>query len=144
MNFMLPYFMASEHNKYSLACFEHVAETKFFLSPLIKALLIHECFVNSKGNAYSNMAMDVAIEHCNKFFKENFTLKDSTPSQAELNRLSFSQDTLEKPLASFNSGFGLPDNVQSRSVDKGLYMSDFEKVKYLAESGVFCHVTGYG
>ena len=143
MKFMIPYFKASGHNKYALACFEHVAQTKFFLSPRMKELVIHECFVNNKGNANSNMAMDLAIEHCNKFFKDNFTLKDSTPSQAVLNRLSFSQDTLEKVLASFNSGFGLGDNVQSRSVDQGRYMSDLEKVvKYLAENEVFCHISG--
>ena len=46
-------------------------------------------------------------------------------------------------LANFNSDFGLGDNVQSRPVDEGRYMSDLEKVvKYLGGSEVFCQFSG--
>ena len=74
----------------------------------------NEWSVNNKGNANSNMAMDLAIEHCNKFYKDNVTLKDSTQSHAVLNGFSFSQDTSETVWANFNSGFGLGDNVQMK------------------------------
>ena len=55
----------------------------------------NERSIKNKGNANPNMAMDLAIEHCNKFNKDNFTLKDSTQSHAVLNGFSFSQDTSE-------------------------------------------------
>ena len=105
MKHMIIYFHALGYKNYANACFEHVAQTEYFLSEQMRELVIHEAFVNNQGKAMSNMATDLDIEHRAKFFKSHFTLQSDDPSQKLLDRLSKAQDKLQLVLEKFQRQF---------------------------------------
>ena len=105
MKHMIIYFHALGYKNYANACFEHVAQTEYFLSERMRELVIHEAFVNNHGKAMSNMATDLDIEHRVKFFKSHFTLQSDDPSQKLLDRLSKAQDKLQLVLEKFQRQF---------------------------------------
>ena len=128
MKHMTLYFHLLGYKNYALACFEHVAQCQLFLSERMRELIKHECFVNNVGKKDSNMAMDLDLEHRNKFFKENFVLKSSKPSDSVLSRLSHSQDKLESVLANFHQQFHIHRFAPERHINSDSYKADVKKL----------------
>ena len=126
---MMLYFHHFPYKNYALACFEHTALVQVLLSDRDKALIEQECFVNNMGRRTTNLAMDLDVEHCNRFFKEHFHLKENTPSQHVLDRLSLSQDMLDKVLAQFWNEFGVSRHSSIRSINADSYQSDVRKLQ---------------
>ena len=128
MKHMILYYRQLGYTNYALACFEHVAQCQLFLSDRLRELIIYDCFVNNTGKKLQNKAMDLDLEHRNKFFKENFTLKSSDPSEEVLNRLSLSQDMVELILNNFYSEFGVQSYSAHRCINEQLYKKDVVKL----------------
>lgn len=140
MKLMILYYREGGYKNYALACFEHIAQIQLFLSERNKELIMFDCFVNNRGKRSTNMAMDLDLEHSNKFFKDNFKLQATTPPQNLLDRLSFAQDKLERVLTNFYSQFGIHRHSQERSVNAETYRRDIIKLKeHFLTSSVFVH-----
>lgn len=140
MKVMILYYREGGYKNYALACFEHIAQVQLFLSERNRELIRYDCFVNHRGKSNTNMAMDLDLEHSNKFFRDNFQLKASTPPQKLLDRLSFAQDKLECVLNNFFKQFGIRTHSQERRVDQEIYRTDIQKIKqHLLASTVFIH-----
>ena len=140
---MILYFHKFGYKNYALACFEHVAHCQFFLSERTKELVQQEGFVNNRGGAETNMPMDLDLEHSNKFFKEHFTLKTNVPSQSVLDRLSLSQDKLEKTLQNFYQEFKIHRHTPLRSINSAGYKKDvFALHQHLSPRQMFVEKPG--
>ena len=140
MKHMVLYYRQLGYNNYALACFEHVAQCELFLSDRLRELIMYECFVNNTGKKMDNKAMDLDLEHCNKFFKEHFVLKSSEPSQKILDRLSLSQDMVEIILNNFYSEFKMQSFTAHRQVNEQLYKKDVLKLfEFIHSRNVFVH-----
>ena len=125
---MLLYFKEAGNTKYALACFEHVAMIQYCLSPYMKELVVHECFVNNLGRRDTNLPMDLDQEHQNKFFKDHFTLNRSEPSKKVLDRLSLAQSTVQTVLTNFEDGFGLEHHSKRRAINEEAHNKDIKKL----------------
>lgn len=68
VKYMLLYFKALGCTKYAVASFEFVAQQQIFLSEKMATLVRQEQFVNNRGRSYTNMPVDLDVEHSNKFF----------------------------------------------------------------------------
>ena len=137
------YFKEAGNTKYALACFEHVAMIQYCLSPYMKELVVHECFVNNLGRIDTNLPMDLDLEHQNKFFKDHFTLNRSEPSKKVLDRLSLAQSTVQTVLTNFEEGFGLEHHSKRRVINEEAHNKDVKKLYlHLKEKNVGIVVPG--
>ena len=91
-------------------------------------LVRQERFVNNLGRAYTNIPIDLDVEHSNKFFKEDFHLSLREPAQRVLDRLSKSQDTVAQVLRTFRCSFKLEYHDARHTVDEKKYFEDVNKV----------------
>ena len=140
---MLIYFKQLGCTKYSVAAFEFVAQQQIFLSDRMATAVRQDRFVNNQGRTYTNIPIDLDVEHSNKDFKENFRLSLGEPSQKVLDRLSKSQDYVINILTSFRSSFQLQDYEARRTVDQAKYQEDVDKiVRHLTSANVFAVVPG--
>lgn len=140
---MLLYFKELGCTKYSVASFEFIAQQQIFLSERMAAAVRQDRFVNNKGRAYTNIPIDLDVEHSNKDFKENFRLSLGEPSESVLKRLSFSQDHVGKILETFRQSFNLQQYESCRTVDESRYQSDVNTVvAHLKTANVFATVPG--
>lgn len=141
MKQMTLYFRHFHYNNYASACFEHTAEIQLLLSPRMRKLIQQEAFVNNRGGATNNLAMDLDLEHSNRFFKDNFTLKSNDISEAVLERLSFAQDKLKQVIDSYAKEFGIHRHTAKRHMSKEDYNSDVEKLRrHLSTRKLFTEV----
>lgn len=143
MKHMMLYFHKFGYRNYALACFEHVAQYGLFLSERTRELIQQECFVNNRGGPDNNLAMDLDLEHSNRFFKDHFQLKTNLPSQPVLDRLSLSQDKLEKVLARFNKEFHIHRHSPLRGMNTEIYKKDVKTLQqHLSPRHIFQHEPG--
>ena len=135
---MLPYFKELGCTKYSVATFEFIAQQQIFLSEKMATAVRQERFVNNRGRSYTNIPVDLDVEHANKDFKENFRLSLGEPSQKVLDRLSKSQDRVKEVLDSFTESFSLQQVEARRTVNQANYLNDVKKiVDHLKNANVF-------
>ena len=109
MKGMIIYFHALRCKNYANACFEHVAQTVFFLSERVREQVIHEVFANNQGKA-----MSLDIEHLVKFFKSHLTLQSEDSSRKLLDRLSKAQDKLQLVLENVDRQFAITRYISSK------------------------------
>lgn len=126
MKHMVIFYRQLGYRHYALACLEHVAMCQLFLSDRCKEMVMHECFVNNQGRRNTNMAMDLDLEHSNKFFKDNFTLKHHAPSKPVLERLSFAQDMVQKVTENFYKQFKIHKASATTAMNREKYESDIK------------------
>lgn len=137
------YFKQLGYKNYALACFEHVAQIQMFLSPQTRELVMHECFVNDRGGKMANKAMDLDLEHQNRFFKQHFTLHSKEPSPKVLDRLSKSQDELQSVLERYVQQFSIKSYSAIRHANPEVYKGDVTIIKqYLRSRDIFTNRPG--
>lgn len=140
---MFVYFKELGATKYSIACFEFVAQQQIFLSEKMATLVRQERFVNNSGRKYTNIPIDLDVEHSNKHFKENFRLAQGELSQKVLDRLSKSQDVVVDILDTFRESFKLVNHTALRVMNEDKYKEDVNKIaKHLKCGNVFDVIPG--
>ena len=121
---MYLYFRCNNNYKYALACFELLAELKYFVSEKVATSLIQDRFVNMRGASDSNYPADLLVEHSNKVFKNNFYMFRGEPTQQLLNRMSKSQTMTSEILDNFQKEFATARFVGQHKVNQEKYDND--------------------
>lgn len=130
---MLLYFKQLGCTKYTIACFEFVAQQQIFLSEKMATLVRQDRFVNNRGGARNNIPVDLDVEHSNLFFKNNFRVGQGQLSDRVLDRLSYSQDIVFDVLDSFYTSFQLQHFDKQHTVNEEKYLADVMKVVEILE-----------
>ena len=121
---MYLYFKCNNNYKYSLACFELLAQIKYFVSEKMAVCLTQDRFINMRGAVDSNYPADLLVEHSNKTFKDNFYMYRGEPTQQVLDRVSKSQSITSKILDNFKKEFATAQFIGQHKVNQEKYDSD--------------------
>jgi hypothetical protein len=104
--FMYLYFKQTNCPKYAYGVLETIAQAKYLLSPRQANDLVWNRFVNNKGEADTNLPVDLDVEHLNKPLKTDMTTYRGEITDKTVQRISRSVEETEKIIKNFDKQVG--------------------------------------
>lgn len=105
--FMYLYFKEGNCPKYAYGTLETICQAKYLLSPQQSHDLVWNRFVNNKGEADSNLPVDLDVEHLNKPLKTDLNTYRGEITEKSVQRISRSVEETEKILKNYDKQLGV-------------------------------------